>query len=802
MRPSSRTAALPIALALLALSLLFAACTDEAEPLPEPSPTPGDAGAWERVQESGRIVFATASGYEPFVYYDEELRLAGFDVDFARAIGEHMGVEVEFQDMAFESLADALLLEQAEAAIGAISVTPERTARFDFSNIYWIGTDAILAAAGSDLGPFESYEELAPYRLGVQAASVYHRALEEQLVETGLMPSEQLADYALLDHALTDLRDGRIDLVVLDRQPALRARGAEIVAEGLSQESYAIAMAPGSLALRDAIDDAIAALQQDGTTLALAREHGLMNGEAPSELPTASPGGQPTAPPPEEGACLLGSALVEHLSYDDRDMTTPPTLGPGQGFRKGWRVRNTGICPWTPGFTVAYGGGNEPAAGMGGEVLRLDTTVAPGETVDLYVDLVAPLEQGTYQAYWEMNDVAGQPFGARLPVVVRVEPLPTLTPAPTQTPQAAISFSVDRQVIDEGESVTFDWSASGARQVYFYEEGQDWRNYPVANPGQRQVWPAHSTHYHLRVVFAGDVATVRQIPIEVVENETAPDIEHFALKPDREVQLGACVTLEWEVSGAVESIRITVDDRSLWENAPSVSRMQHCPQATGSTRYALDATGPGGTSSRSAWIEVLPGSAPPPAASPTPGSPPPQITSFVVVPNAIEAGGCVSIRWSVYGTADRIQIERDGILVQDYAARTGSSTECLSTPGTVTYRIRAMANDGRADSREAPVFVAETGSGSLPSGVPRIASFSLDPSEIAQGRCVNLTWRVETPNLLGLQIRRDGSVVYDQPTPSGRYTDCPPGGSSTINYNLEARGEGGSSTATRYLTVR
>lgn len=788
---------------LLALALLLAACGDDPTPEAEPGPDADadvEESAWDRVQASGRLVFATAADYEPFVYYDEDFELQGFDVELARALGEQMGLEVAFEDMAFQGIPDAVFLGQADAGIGAIAVTPERAQRADFTNIYMVGEDAFAVAEGAEIGPFESYEELAPYRVGVQESSRYQEVIQQDLVDEGLMPAESLQAYGSLDEAVGELRGGRIDVVVADFLPLSRLDGIEMAARGLTQENYAIGLAPGSGRLRDALDDALAALQSDGTVVALAQEHLFLD---PSELPAVpTPGPRPTSSAGEaDDGCRNGMDFVEHLSYDDRNMTTPPTLQPGQELRKGWLVRNSGSCPWDEGYAFVYDEGNDPSASMGAERIPVEGSVAPGETYEVWADLVAPLSAGTYQAFWHMEDPEGGAFGERLSVGIRVEALPTLTPAPTQTPSAVIVFETDRQVVDEGESVTFGWSAQGAEQLYFYAQGQDWRNNPVSNPGARQVWPPHSSSYHLRVVFPRGAVTVREIPIEVIENETAPEIEHFLVNPPSQIALGSCATLEWQVTGDVSSVRILADGQTIWANAPSVSRMQHCPTATGSITYGVEATGPGGTSSRFQVLDVLPATGPTPAATPTPGSPPPQITTFAVIPNAIEAGSCVNITWSVYGTADRITIQRDGVVVLDYAERTGTAHECLNTPGAVTYRIVAQANDGRSASADAPVFVAETGSGTVPPGVPVILSFRLSASEIALGQCVNVSWNVQTPNLLGLQIRRDGSVVYDNPTPSGQITDCPTS-AGTINYNLEARGEGGSSTSTQFLTVR
>jgi len=53
-----------------------------------------------------------------------------------KEIGAELGVNVEFKTFAFAGVLDALRLGQVDAAISAISVTPERRTIVDFSNIY------------------------------------------------------------------------------------------------------------------------------------------------------------------------------------------------------------------------------------------------------------------------------------------------------------------------------------------------------------------------------------------------------------------------------------------------------------------------------------------------------------------------------------------------------------------------------------------------------------------------------------------------------------------------------------------
>lgn len=92
------------------------------------------------------------------------------------------------------------------------------------------------------------------------------------------------------------------------------------------------------------------------------------------------------------------------------DVTIPDgtNLPPGDNFTKVWRVRNAGTTTWTTAYGLTFFGGDQ----MGGpDSVPLSGTVAPGQTVDLSVDLVAPDDEGDAIGYWMLQNAGGQFFG-------------------------------------------------------------------------------------------------------------------------------------------------------------------------------------------------------------------------------------------------------------------------------------------------------------------------------------------------------------------------------------------------------
>ena len=220
---------------------------------------------------------------------------------------------------------------------------------------------------------------------------MYSNWLTENLVDPGLMPASQLNQYEDITFAVRDLRDGRIDLVVLDQPPAqvaVNQGGVRIAGQSLNVQYFAIGLPQGEPTLQSQINGALGQMVADGTLGELVQEY---IGVTPLPLPTAVPTALPTVPPtlptaipqftPTPAPCVDGMTFVADLNLDDRNMTAPPIMNPGQPFRKGWRIRNTGTCTWDSRYVLHPDGGNSPAASMGGRPTPVLGLVPPGQRV-------------------------------------------------------------------------------------------------------------------------------------------------------------------------------------------------------------------------------------------------------------------------------------------------------------------------------------------------------------------------------------------------------------------------------------
>ena len=102
------------------------------------------------------------------------------------------------------------------------------------------------------------------------------------------------------------------------------------------------------------------------------------------------------------------------------------TFAPGQEFTQYWQVENNGTCDWVYLYHLVHVSGDR----MGGSPGRLSKVIPPYKWTTLAVGLNAPNKTGTHTASWRFSDAGGTPFGATLPVSIKVESTPrTSTPS-------------------------------------------------------------------------------------------------------------------------------------------------------------------------------------------------------------------------------------------------------------------------------------------------------------------------------------------------------------------------------------
>jgi hypothetical protein len=108
---------------------------------------------------------------------------------------------------------------------------------------------------------------------------------------------------------------------------------------------------------------------------------------------------------------LQASAAVCYQAQFVADVTVPDgaRYNPATAFKKTWRLRNIGTCSWnSTDVSMFFDSGSQMGAPAS---VPMPSTVAPGSTVDISVDMKAPSTAGHYIGYWKFKTSQGTIFG-------------------------------------------------------------------------------------------------------------------------------------------------------------------------------------------------------------------------------------------------------------------------------------------------------------------------------------------------------------------------------------------------------
>jgi heat shock protein HslJ len=89
------------------------------------------------------------------------------------------------------------------------------------------------------------------------------------------------------------------------------------------------------------------------------------------------------------------------------------------------------------------------------------------------------------------------------------------TPAPTPV-QPLIGFWADQTTINQGQCTTLRWQVENVQAVWVYPAGQSYKDYPVTGEGSRQVCPATTTTYEMRVQLTDGSVRIAPLTITVL----------------------------------------------------------------------------------------------------------------------------------------------------------------------------------------------------------------------------------------------------------------------------------------------
>jgi len=223
-----------------------------------------EAGETQSGSADTVLTMATNAEFPPYEYHDGG-NIVGIDVEVADAIAKKLGMTLEIEDIAFDSIIPELESGKADIGVAGMTVSEDRLKNVDFSDTYTTASQVIIVKEDS---PITGPDDLAGKFIGVQLGTtgdIYASDYEEQ--------GATIERYNKGFEAVQAMMQGKIDAVVIDVEPAKvfvsQNEGIKILDEALTVEEYAIAIKKGNTELLEKVNKALAELKESGELQAI-----------------------------------------------------------------------------------------------------------------------------------------------------------------------------------------------------------------------------------------------------------------------------------------------------------------------------------------------------------------------------------------------------------------------------------------------------------------------------------------------------------------------------------------------------
>ncbi|MFB9866120.1 amino acid ABC transporter substrate-binding protein [Vreelandella sulfidaeris] len=169
------------------------------------------SGVFAASTQADTLRVGMSGGYFPFTFVEQD-ELKGFEVDVMNAVGEITGDDIEFVTASFSGLAGMLESGRVDTIANQITITPEREAKYVFTEPYVYDGAQVVVREGNDT--IQGVEDLSGKSVAVNLGSNYEQLLREQ-------PNADEIDIRTYESNIEqDVALGRVEAFVMDRVSA------------------------------------------------------------------------------------------------------------------------------------------------------------------------------------------------------------------------------------------------------------------------------------------------------------------------------------------------------------------------------------------------------------------------------------------------------------------------------------------------------------------------------------------------------------------------------------------------------
>ena len=282
----NRIAAFLLSLSLLGVTVLTGCSSQNNNQAAQPSAsessqTETGSDLLAQIREKGEIVIAMEGTWAPWTYHDENDELVGYDVEVGKAIAEKLGVTATFVEGEWDGLLAGLDAGRYDIMVNGVGITPERQEKYDFTTPYAYNRTAVIVRG--DYNEIASTEDLNGKNTANTISSTYAEQAEAYgATVTGVDDLNQTIELLL---------NGRVDATLnaevtyfdyLKEHPDANIKIAALTNDA-SQVAFPVRKGDETATLREALNQAINELREDGTIAEISEKYfGTDLSQAPS----------------------------------------------------------------------------------------------------------------------------------------------------------------------------------------------------------------------------------------------------------------------------------------------------------------------------------------------------------------------------------------------------------------------------------------------------------------------------------------------------------------------------------------
>lgn len=253
----------------MALSLAVAGCGTGGDTAKEGAEGGAEKTLLEQIKADGTIKIGTEGTYAPFTYHDKEGKLTGFDVEIATEVAKRLGVEPEFVETQWDGMFAGLDSKRFDMVANQVSIRADRLEKYDFSTPYIVSKAVLITH--EDNTDVKDWADMK----GKKSA----QSLTSNLTDIAKANGAEIVATEGFNQAIDLLTSKRVDVTVNDGLSFLDLKkqkpdvAIKVVAEHPDKTENGLLFRKGNEDLVKAVNDALAAMKEDGTYLKISEKY-------------------------------------------------------------------------------------------------------------------------------------------------------------------------------------------------------------------------------------------------------------------------------------------------------------------------------------------------------------------------------------------------------------------------------------------------------------------------------------------------------------------------------------------------